>query len=340
MNTNKKIIRTTILAGTLFLTTLLTTYAIQWNQSQWNMHKGVSRQHLWNWNWKHLWKEKKSYHNEADLISSIPNSNLSEQEKKDLYYQYSEEMVARDAYNYFYNLYGTQTFQNIAQSEEQHMEAVKVLLDKYELSIPINYGELQTTFDKLKLEWEKWFKEALEVGLKIEMLDINDIVDTIKTTDNDDIKVVLTNIWWASYNHMRWFLQWLSNNGFSTTIDYSLYLDKTDLDSKWTLKTKLSEKLEKDWILLPVQAWTKAIQENCLNEQKQLDQIEKNKKVIEKKYGNTLKNMNSKKINDLNLSLDKSIENTKKSNSLSKEKKENSLNLYYSLKEYLSDLVK
>jgi hypothetical protein len=45
-------------------------------------------------------------------------------------------MVARDAYTYFYSLYGTQTFQNIANAESEHMAAVKVLLDRYSLPTP------------------------------------------------------------------------------------------------------------------------------------------------------------------------------------------------------------
>jgi hypothetical protein len=32
------------------------------------------------------------------------------------------------------------------------------------------------------------------VGVKIEILDIDDITKTIKSTDNDDIKIVFTNI--------------------------------------------------------------------------------------------------------------------------------------------------
>lgn len=103
-------------------------------------------------------------------------------------------MVARDAYSYFATLYNVQAFKNIANSEQQHMDAVKVLLDRYNLPVPTTYGELEATFTTLKTEGEKGLKEALEVGIKIEILDIKDIIDTIKTTDNDDIKAVLMNI--------------------------------------------------------------------------------------------------------------------------------------------------
>lgn len=130
----------------------------------------------------------------ADRISNVAASPLSEDEKRLISYQYSEEMLARDAYAHFFALYGDRTFQNIAESEQKHMDAVKTLLDRYSLPVPTGYGELQSTFDTLKTEGEKGKKEALEVGLKIETLDIEDMVKAVKATDNDDLKIVFANI--------------------------------------------------------------------------------------------------------------------------------------------------
>lgn len=249
MKNSTKIVAS-ILATAIITTWIISTYAV-WNwqgQGQWkkienSLHGKGQWQHKCQWQWSGKNSQMKHAWNPWNMIKDIPLSNLSEQEKLDLAYQYSEEKVAYDTYTYFYSLYQVQNFKNIAESEAEHMTAVKVLLDRYSLPIPTTYGELQSTFDTLKVEWEKSLQSAFEVGLKIEMLDINDIVDTIKTTDNDDLKIVLTNIWWASYNHMRWFLQWLSNAGLSTSIDYSSYITTADLDKKWTLKTKLAEKL-------------------------------------------------------------------------------------------------
>lgn len=133
-------------------------------------------------------------HSPADHIANVAASPLSEDEKRLISYQYSEEMLARDSYANFFKLYGDQAFQNIAESEQKHMDAVKTLLDRYSLPVPTGYGELQSTFDSLKAEGEKGRKEALEVGLKIESLDIEDMVKAIKATDNDDAKIVFANI--------------------------------------------------------------------------------------------------------------------------------------------------
>jgi hypothetical protein len=142
-------------------------------------------------------------------------------------------MVARDAYNYLATLYPEESvFVKIADSEQKHMDSVKVLLDRYNLDAPTSYGELQSTVDALKAQGEKSLKDALEVGLQIEVLDIEDIDDAILNTDNDDFKVVFTNIGGASYNHMRSFLQAFEANGLTPDTDTSKFLSDDDLNTK------------------------------------------------------------------------------------------------------------
>jgi len=223
---------------------------------------------MWKWNWQGQWKMNNSEKTESKdfQIELPPMQDLSDYEAERLSYQYSEEMVARDAYNHMYSLYWTQTFKNIADAEQKHMNAVKKLLDRYSLEIPTWYWVLQDEFDNLKAEWEKWLKEALEVWVKIEILDIDDISETMRNVDNNDILAVYSNIWWGSYNHMRWFVKALRNNWFKTNIDYSAYLNEEEANSKWwALKVKLAEKLESEWVILPETASSKAISEKMEN---------------------------------------------------------------------------
>lgn len=230
----------------------------EWNWWwHWNWH--------WNWEWNWNWRAEMQNNQEEkkDCKMELPEKqDLSAYEAERLTYQYSEEMVARDAYNYLYDLYWVKTFQKIASAEQKHMDMVKTLLDRYQLEAPAWYWVLQDEFDNLKTEWEKWLKEALEVWVKIEILDINDTTKTMKNVDNDDILTVYVNIWWASYNHLRWFLKALKNNWLETTIDYSNYLNDEEINSKWwVLKVKLAEKLESEWVYLPEWATSKAISE-------------------------------------------------------------------------------
>lgn len=318
----------------------------------------------WSWQWMTSWwnwqQINKQNHTPWDLISSIATWSLTEQEEQDLYYQYNEEKVARDLYTYFYSLYWVQTFQTIATSEQQHMDSVKVLLDRYNLETPTTYGELETTFNTLKAEWELWLKEAFEAWIKVEILDVTDIVDTIKSTDNDDIKVILTNIWGASYNHLRGFVKALLNNWFTTTIDYSAYLTQDDLNAKWSLQYKLSEVLESQWVELPDLSSSNYIKNNCIYNcqynywlswqyqnslnQNRYQSFNKNKNLyksqIQVKYWNMLKNMNQNKLNALDWKLDKVIESVENNQTMTQITKDKYLSLYYALKEYLGELVK
>jgi hypothetical protein len=84
------------------------------------------------------------------MLESIPASDLSAEEKGILIYGYAEEMLARDLYNYFYELYGEQVFKNIGASEQHHMDAVEALLDRYDIDAPTGYEELESTYNELK----------------------------------------------------------------------------------------------------------------------------------------------------------------------------------------------
>ena len=200
-----------------------------------------------------IWKSN-SNHDIHECKLNLPEpQDLSDSEKDVLFFQYSEEMVARDAYNYLYDLYWNQTFANIAKSEQKHMDMVKKLIDRYWLETPTDYWVLNDTFLELKTYWEKWLKEAFEVWIKIEMLDIDDIEkEIVNNMDNDDMKLVFTNIWWASFNHLKWFVNALKNEWLTTDIDYSDYLSSDELNVRWwELKTKLAERLEDSWVSLP-----------------------------------------------------------------------------------------
>lgn len=210
---------------------------------------------------------QKSDHNPADMLVGVPLQDLSEDEKNDLLYSYSEETLAHDMYMYFYELYGQQTFLNIANSESEHQAAVKALLDRYGLETPTDYGELSDEFEALKAEGEQGLKEALEVGVKIEILDIEDIAETILSTDNDDMKIIFTNIGGASYNHLRGFVKALNNNGFETELDYEMYVTDEEIASMEMIKDKMAEKVISEGGTLPEQASPEAIAERCANKQ-------------------------------------------------------------------------
>lgn len=316
--------KTNVLLAVATITSLVIwlnySYAMNWS-GMWN-GKG-----MWNWQWQHSgsmssWKQS---HNPSDLLVWVETQELSDAEKEMLYYGYSEESLAHDMYMYFYELYGVQTFKNIADSEAEHKTAVKSLLLRYDLEVPTWYGELTYEFELLKQEGSTSLLKALEVWVKIEMLDIEDIAETIRTTDNSDFKIIFTNIGWASYNHLRWFLSAITNSWLTTTIDYSEYLTSDEVNTKWgTIKYKMAEKLESEWVTLPTQANSNFIKENCAEEEANQNQWQgmwnssnvnkwqnswvnsnfnslknKYKNTIETKYSKTLSKMDNTELNNL-----------------------------------------
>ena len=204
---------------------------------------------MWNWWWNGGWHD----HNPSEMLVDIEKQDVSAIEIDLLQKQYEEEMMANELYTSFYDKYGIETFKNIAQSEAKHMQAVKALLDRYEIEVPTDYDHIKDLYEELKSDWSKSAFDALEVWVKIEFVDIEDIVKAIKTTDNDDIKIVFTNIGWGSYNHLRGFLKAIDNNWYETDLNWEEYLDEDDLNTKWPIKYKLAERLEWEWVELPNQ---------------------------------------------------------------------------------------
>lgn len=144
-------------------------------------------------------------------LTSIPPSGLTAEESAGLLYMREEEKLARDVYNQMYTLWGQPVFQNIASSEQTHMDQVKLLLDRYGLADPaLDPGKftdptLQALYDQLITQGSVSVDEALKVGALIEQTDINDLQTRLSQTDNADIQIVYDNLMNASYNHLSAF---------------------------------------------------------------------------------------------------------------------------------------
>jgi hypothetical protein len=143
--------------------------------------------------------------------------DLSSIEKDGLIYMRLEEKLARDVYLTLGKTYKQKMFVNIPESEQRHMDAVKALLDKYEIPDPVTDNEIgsfinadfKKLFDNLVEKGQKSFKDAMLVGKEIEEMDIKDLVKRIGQTDNPDIKSVYENLKRGSENHLRAFTKHL-----------------------------------------------------------------------------------------------------------------------------------
>ena len=106
-------------------------------------------------------------------ITSIPASDLNDTEVASLLFMREEEKLARDVYNTLYSVWGQPTFQNIASSEQTHMDEVKQLLDRYGLTDPaLTPGQftdptLQSLYNQLVAQGSASLADALKVGAAI-----------------------------------------------------------------------------------------------------------------------------------------------------------------------------
>jgi len=124
-----------------------------------------------------------------------------------------EEKLARDVYLTLYRLYQAPIFGNISESEQRHMDAVKRLIDKYGMEDPVDddaVGEFTNPeFAELYLnlveKGEKSYCGALQVGIGIEVLDIEDIENALNDVVARDVNRVFTNLLNGSYNHLNAF---------------------------------------------------------------------------------------------------------------------------------------
>ncbi|MCK4989030.1 MAG: DUF2202 domain-containing protein [Bacteroidales bacterium] len=156
----------------------------------------------------------------------IQGAELTEAEIEGIRFMREEEKVARDVYIYLYEIYPLRPFLNISKSEQAHMDAIKYLIDTYELEDPVGENpegvfqneELQTMYDELIETGSTSREDALKVGALIEEIDILDIQHELdEHVDNQDVTFVYDNLLKGSRNHLRAFVRNLSRQGVEYT---------------------------------------------------------------------------------------------------------------------------
>jgi hypothetical protein len=157
-------------------------------------------------------------------LASLPpavSGELSAEESAALLYMREEEKMAHDVYVTLYAQWGLPLFQNISRSEQTHTDAVKILLDRYNLSDPASEAvgmftnpDLQALYTDLVARGSQSLAEALKAGAAIEEIDILDLQERLAQTDNADIHQVFNNLLNGSTNHLQAFVATLnSQNG-------------------------------------------------------------------------------------------------------------------------------
>ncbi len=148
-----------------------------------------------------------------DQTDQINTSGLSDAEINSLVFMREEEKLARDVYITLYDLWGLQIFQNIANSEQTHKDAVANLLEKFDIPDPANTSpmgafdnpDLQSLYDELSEMGAQSLANALKVGAAIEEIDIMDLQEYMEVVEEQAIRRVYENLLKGSENHLRAF---------------------------------------------------------------------------------------------------------------------------------------
>lgn len=163
-------------------------------------------------------------------------SSLSHQEEHHLLFMREEEKLARDVYDQLFIDYGNLIFDNISNSEQNHMDAMKVLLDRYGLEDPIlapgvfadpSLNELWDALMSVADEGPVW---ALVVGAWIEETDIIDIQVAIEETGHEDINSTYESLMCGSRNHLRAFISQLEAIGITDFDEFNIPLGYANPD--------------------------------------------------------------------------------------------------------------
>jgi len=156
---------------------------------------------------------------ESDTIE-IVETTLTQDEIGDLRFLREEEKLARDIYLYSFEKYGNAIFNNISQSEQQHMDSVLTLLNKYNIDDPVQSERglfsnqiLQGLYNDLIAQLEESLIGALTVGALIEDLDISDLELNEARTTKTDLLDVYSKLKCGSRNHLRNYISQLMLKG-------------------------------------------------------------------------------------------------------------------------------
>ncbi|PUU87307.1 DUF2202 domain-containing protein, partial [Halanaerobium sp.] len=142
-----------------------------------------------------------------DIVDDYPAAELSEKQIADLEFMYEEEKLARDLYARLGEEWNLPAFENISQSEAQHMAALEALFAKYDLEKPAavpgeyNNSELAAVYDEFLARGLESEAAALELGKELEIKDIADL-EEVMIDAPEDFKAVYANLKAVSENHL------------------------------------------------------------------------------------------------------------------------------------------
>jgi hypothetical protein len=164
----------------------------------------------------------------------VETAALTDSELASLLKMKEEEKLARDVYSVLYQKWESQVFSRISNAENNHLNAINLLLENYGVTDTLfgdagvfTNSDVQTLYNDLISKASVSIEEAYKTGALIEEMDIKDLKDAIAATTNANITLVYENLERGSRNHLRSFNRQLTSLGIVYT---PVYLIQSDYD--------------------------------------------------------------------------------------------------------------
>jgi hypothetical protein len=163
-----------------------------------------------------------------NVVDQLPLQEVDRTERADVVYLREGEKVARDVYMALHEKWGLKVFDNIEDSEQNHMDAVGHLLERNEIEDPVGDNgagvftneDLQRLYLRLLLKGLQSRDDAITVGAIVEDKSVFDLQEMLKRTDNLDFKVVYESLLRGSRNHLRAFHRQLTKYDLTYTPNF------------------------------------------------------------------------------------------------------------------------
>ncbi|MFO7689107.1 MAG: DUF2202 domain-containing protein [Cryobacterium sp.] len=146
-------------------------------------------------------------------LADVTSGTMTDAQTTVLTAMAEEEKLAHDLYVAFDEQYDEAVFTRVTASEAKHLEAVRTLLERYELTDPtvgLNAGEFlssdtQHRYDTLLAEGSISLNAALEAARTVEKTDIADLTAATEGVTAPDVLTVYERLLSASEKHLLAF---------------------------------------------------------------------------------------------------------------------------------------
>ena len=149
-------------------------------------------------------------HDKGSGLSDVPSGTLTAEQKAVLTEMAEEEKLAYDLYTAFADKYDDKVFSHVARAEARHQEAVRTLLERYDVTDPtvgLEAGAFPTEstqklYDSLLAQGSANVESAREAARTVEKTDIADLTEAAEGVTAPDVKKVYERLLAGSERHL------------------------------------------------------------------------------------------------------------------------------------------